>query len=168
MREKRLLNRGFSGIVLTLLLIGMLTSAFNVRLPKAKDVTHVEPDAISGLWLGPTSWNKTYGGTGDDRVPSVIQTSDKGYAMAGRTQSYGAGSDDFWLVKTDSSGNAQWNKTYGGTGGDIAWSVIQTNDGGYAIVGWNGADAWLVKTDSSETCSGTKHTEEYIAMLSIL
>jgi len=146
--ERNLGKRTVFGIITTLLVVSVLSSTFNVQLSRAEANIQNKPVAMESF-LSPPGWNKTYGGTGDDRVPSVIQTSDKGYAMAGRTKSYGAGSDDFWLVKTDSFGNAQWNKTYGGTGGDIAWSVIQTGDGGYAIAGWNGANALLVKTDSS-------------------
>ncbi len=114
---------------------------------------------LADFWLvktdasGNMQWNKTYGGTGYDQCNSVVQTSDGGYAMAGSTTSYGAGSDDFWLVKTDSTGNALWSKTYGGTGVDYAVTVVQTGDGGYALAGTTrsfGAgdwDFWLVKTD---------------------
>ena len=100
-------------------------------------------------------WNKTYGGTGNDRVWSAVQTADGGYAIAGYTTSFGAGGDDVWLVKTDSAGDALWNHTYGGKGNDVAFSVVQTTDGGYALAGdttsfgagsW---DFWLVKTDST-------------------
>ena len=73
--------------------------------------------------------------------------------MVGYTRSYGAGEDDFWLIKTDEDGNMQWNRTYGGTGSDIASSLIETSDGGYAIAGYTfsfaagNSDLWLVKTD---------------------
>jgi len=106
---------------------------------------------------GNALWNRTYGGTGEDEVRFVIQTNDGGYALAGYTKSYGAGDRDFWLVKTDGSGNLQWNKTYGGIGGETAYSVIQTADGGYALAGDTNSygagsfDFWLVKTDSSGT-----------------
>jgi len=99
-------------------------------------------------------WNRTYGGANDDVGNSVISTSDGGYALAGYTYSYGAGYQDFWLVKTDASGNAQWNKTYGGTYAEEARSIVQTSDGGYALVGWTDSfgaglsDAYLVKTDA--------------------
>jgi len=102
---------------------------------------------------GNVLWNATYGGTGNDWALSMVQTSEGGYAMAGWTNSFGAGSDDFWLVKTDASGNVQWNQTYGGTGGDNAWSLVQTSDGGYAMVGTTHSfgvvqgDFYLVKTD---------------------
>lgn len=95
-------------------------------------------------------WSRAYGGTSNDFAESVVQTVDGGYVIAGSTRSYGAGNDDFWLVKTDASGNAQWNKTYGGTEIEQDGSVVQTTDGGYAIAGWTesyGDNAWLVKTD---------------------
>jgi hypothetical protein len=98
-------------------------------------------------------WNQTYGGTLADRGYAVVQTNDGGYAIAGYTGSYGAGGDDYWLVKTDSAGNVQWNQTYGGANSESAYSVVQTSDGGYALAGWTRSfavgshDFWLVKTD---------------------
>ncbi len=100
-------------------------------------------------------WTKTYGGAGLDQAVCVIRTSDGGYAIAGNTVSTGSGSFDFWLIKTDANGNPQWNKTYGGTGFDEAKSLIQTNEGGYAIAGSTSSygagnlDFWLVKTNSN-------------------
>jgi hypothetical protein len=100
-------------------------------------------------------WYKTYGGAGDDEARSVIQTSDGGYALAGWTDSFGGGGYDFYLVKTDSSGNMVWNKTYGSTGDNEAYSLIQTSDGGYALAGYTdafgagGRDFYLIKTDSA-------------------
>ena len=105
---------------------------------------------------GTTLWSQTYGdSTGDQFGQAVVQTSDGGYAIAGPTDSYGAGDFDFWLVKTDSSGNMQWNKTYGGSGDDEAYALIITSDGGFALAGFTSSfgapiyDGWLVKTDSS-------------------
>jgi parallel beta-helix repeat protein len=100
-------------------------------------------------------WNKTFGGTDWDWAHSVQQTSDGGFILTGITLSYGAGSGDFWLVKTDSDGNKQWDKTFGGTRWDAAQSVQQTSDGGYILAGETGSygagsgDAWLLKTDSN-------------------
>jgi len=101
--------------------------------------------------IGNMQWNKTYGGTGDDGAYSLVQTSDGGYAIAGYTDSFDAGLSDFWLVKTDSAGIMQWSQTYGGLNHDLAYSVIQTFDGGYAIAGYSGGDFWLVKTDLTGT-----------------
>ncbi len=122
---------------------------------------------------GNMQWNQTYGGTGNDRGECVKQTSDGGYAIAGSTSSFGAGNDDFWLVKTDPDGNMIWNKTYGGSGDDEAYSMIQTSDGGYALAGYTDSfgagndDFWLVKTDApgnmqwNQTYGGTAYSEAY-------
>ncbi|VVB84820.1 Uncharacterised protein [uncultured archaeon] len=73
--------------------------------------------------------------------------------LGGLTVSYGAGSSDAWLIKTDSNGTEQWNKTFGGTNWDYAKSVQQTLGGGYVLSGDTGSygagTAWLIKTDSN-------------------
>jgi hypothetical protein len=110
---------------------------------------------------GTALWNQTYGGIGSEVGHSVVQTSDGGYAIAGRTNSYGVG-NDFWLVKADSSGAAEWNQTYGGPNYEEGHSVVQTSDGGYAIAGRTNSygagdyDIWLVKTDDSGTVEWTQ------------
>lgn len=93
------------------------------------------------MWLvkidaaGVAQWNRTYGGTSVDRVNSLVQTVDGGFALAGSTTSYGAGKSDMWLVKTDANGIAQWNRTYGGTSSEWLEALIQTTDGGFALAG---------------------------------
>jgi hypothetical protein len=104
---------------------------------------------------GNEEWNNTYGGVSNDWGSEVVITDD-GYYLAGDTYSYGPGSYDFWLVKTDKYGNELWNKTYGESDShDTGYSFIQTSDGGFAIVGTKTSfsteltDMWLIKTDSN-------------------
>jgi len=85
---------------------------------------------------GDLSWAKTFGGANYDDPYSIIQTSDGGYALAGYTNSFGAGGHDFLVLKLTGSGDLQWAKTFGGTLDDEAWSITQTSDGGYALAGW--------------------------------
>jgi len=99
-------------------------------------------------------WDKTFGGSSWDEAYSVQQTSDNGYIIAGYTKSFGVGEEDVWLIKINSQGQKQWDKTFGGPNSDYAYSVQQTSDNGYVIAGYTesfgagGKDAWLIKTDS--------------------
>jgi uncharacterized delta-60 repeat protein len=122
---------------------------------------------------GNVQWAKTYGGTDGDYAYSVQQTSDGGYIIAGYTRSFGAGGSDILLIKTDANGNIIWAKTYGGTSGDVAYSIQQTFDGGYILAGYTasfGAGSWdifLVKTDANgniiwaKTYGGTSSDTAY-------
>jgi len=110
---------------------------------------------------GNTTWSKEFSRTTDDDYGrSVVQTSDGGYAIAGETDHFG--NADFWLIKTDASGNFLWDKTYGGAGWDGANSIIQTSDAGYILAGQTssfgagGNDFWLVETDSTGNIQGNQ------------
>ena len=114
---------------------------------------------LQDFWLvktdqnGTEEWNQTYGGSGADEASSVQLTNDGGYVLVGFTESYGAGSKDFWLVKTDATGNLEWEETYGGLGDDLGRCVQQTGDEGYILAGWTdsfgagGFDVWLIRLE---------------------
>ncbi|MEX0749162.1 MAG: hypothetical protein WD467_01235 [Candidatus Saccharimonadales bacterium] len=85
---------------------------------------------------GAHEWTRVIGGTGSETAQSVQQTSDGGYIIGGYTSGYGAGSNDFMLVKLDSDGAHEWTKVAGGTGSDVVQSVQQTSDGGYILGGY--------------------------------
>jgi predicted secreted protein len=124
-----------------LVLVGLLFLAFSIPYL----VVSAEPSA---------KWIMTFGGTGND-VAYAVEVGDDGYVLAGSTNSSGSGRIDDWLVKTDSSGVMEWNRTYGGLFNDMAYSLVATSDGGYALAGSTtsfGAgrsDVWLVKVDSN-------------------
>ena len=128
-------------------------------------------------------WQKTYGGYADDRANSLIQTNDGGYAVLGKSKSEdgdvsaNAGYEDFWITKLDTNGFISWEKSFGYSGTDIPYSVIQTSDQGYLLTGvldvsasegqgrrlsnvqarHAGGDYWVIKLSSD----GTKEWSNY-------
>lgn len=121
-------------------------------------------------------WQKTYGGSDDDRGQEIIQTQDGGYAVIGTSASNdfdvseNNGSQDFWILKLDTQGNITWEKSFGFQGDDMGVSVIQTLDLGYLVTGvldvtssngqgntnrsvtrHAGGDYWAIKLDASGT-----------------
>lgn len=84
---------------------------------------------------GMVEWQKTYGGVGHDKAYSIKQTGDGGYVVACWTESFGAGLDDFWVLKLSSDGVVEWQKTYGGLNCEWAYCIQQTHDGGYVVAG---------------------------------
>lgn len=125
------------------------------------------------VWLkktdskGYSEWSKAFGGPNKDIGLSIQQTTEGGYIITGLTESFGAGKGDVWLIKVDSEGNKEWNRTFGGPNFDSGASVQQTRDGGYIITGYHSITStgisnsysqlfrtsdlgrvWLIKTDS--------------------
>ena len=131
---------------------------------------------------GIIKWESTYGGSGSDEATSVILTSDDGYAVTGYTSSNNFdvkgnhGGSDCWLLKLNNDGTKQWQKCFGGTSLDFAYSIYQTKDHGYIIGGTTASndgdvkgnhgqsDGWVIKTDSTGTivwqrCLGGKEND---------
>ncbi|MCK9612915.1 MAG: T9SS type A sorting domain-containing protein [Bacteroidales bacterium] len=100
-------------------------------------------------------FQRHYGGQYDDGGSSVLQTDDGGYIIAGRTMSYGNGSNDIYILKTDANGNELWTKTYGGNGWDFPTDIKKTLDNCYIIVGGTSSfgagasDAFMMKIDNN-------------------
>ena len=114
----------------------------------------------SNFWIlklfaqGEIEWKKSYGGSQTELANSIQQTSDGGYIVAGNTQSFGAGSSDIWILKINSVGDIEWQKTSGGSQTEVANSIQQTSDGGYIVAGQTGSfgagssDVWILKINS--------------------
>lgn len=132
-------------------------------------------DDASSSTGGQLTFAKTFGGTKNDSAQSVTATSDGGYAILGYTQSNDNDitdkqdeSFDYWVLKFDANDQLQWQKTYGGSLDDRGNDIIQTSDGGYAILGYSSStdgdtsgnaglqDYWLVKLNSNGNISWEK------------
>jgi hypothetical protein len=132
---------------------------------------------------GEKIWAKNYGFSGHDHAHKIIQTRDGGYFLAGFSEYEGIlgnggdqdngnghtighrgvlhGTGEFIGVKLDSQGEFQWFRYYGGTQNDVVNDVIQSNDGGYVLVGYSestnfditdnkgGYDYWVVKINEN-------------------
>ena len=113
-------------------------------------------------------WEKSFGGSDSDIPSKMFLTSDNGYVIAGSSRSndgdltQNQGTHDYWVVKISSTGQLEWQKSLGGSQGETAYSIIQTNEGGYIVSGftrsytndgditvhYGGEDIWVVKLDS--------------------
>ncbi len=96
-------------------------------------------------------WSKVYNSTGREYGVGVRQTSDGGYAIIGETNSKGNGGKDLYLLKTNSTGDTIWSKTFGTSSDEIGRSLYITSDGGYILLGYQdstGGNLFLVKTDA--------------------
>lgn len=107
---------------------------------------------------GNISWQKTIGGSGSDYIESISETTDGGCVIGGSSNSNISGSKtensfgnyDYWVVKIDSSGNIEWDKTFGGTSGDKLHALIQTSDNGYLLAGESSSDISGNKSEDSK------------------
>jgi hypothetical protein len=133
-----------------------------------EDVCLIKTDADGNI-----EWMDSYGGAGYEIGYWTQQTSDGGFIVVGYTTSFGAGNEDIYLIKTDASGTVEWTNTYGGSGTDSGYSIQQTLDGGYIIVGFTDSfgagsyDVYIVKTDAAgdtewtQTFGGANYDKGY-------
>lgn len=121
----------------------------------------VKLDAASNI-----IWQRSLGGSGQDKAYCVRETADGNFVVAGSSNSTDGdvtnnhGGDDYWLVKLNAAGAMVWEKSMGGSGSDVAWPMQPTSDGGYIVAGWSNSfdgdvtnnhgdkDIWLVKLAS--------------------
>lgn len=128
----------------------VVTGYTNGRGAGGEDVFLIRTDSV-----GDTLWTKTFGGPGNENGWAVRQTDDGGFVIAGFTDSFGAGGQDVYLIRTDATGDTLWTKTFGGPGDEYGWDIRNTVDGGFIIaaetnsIGNGGIDAYLIKTDAS-------------------
>jgi hypothetical protein len=121
--------------------------------------------------MGVKQWDKTFGGGSDDKLTGLQLTSDGGYVVGGQTISGvsgdrtdpGQGGFDYWIVKVDSAGTMQWDRSVGGIDNDLCNALVATPDGGYVIGGFSysgiggdktednkgGYDYWIIQLDSA-------------------
>lgn len=148
--DKNFIIAGTQGTSLT-------SSTYNMRLIKT-DIN------------GDTLWTRNYGGSDEDQAYDIAVCADNGYIVTGFTKSYGAGGKDLFLVKTDASGNMEWEKTYGTETDEAAYSIVTADDGGYFIAGktyrYDGSgDLWFMKVNSlgdslwTKIYGGDRHDE---------
>lgn len=143
---------------------------------------------------GNKEWDRRYGGLGDDINTTVKITPDGGYILAGYTWSPqggdvsqpARGGVDYWVVKTDSAGNKQWDARFGGTDENFLAGLVPTNDGGYLLGGFSNSDSggdktqdntvpnnanyWVVKIDSAgnklwDKTFGSNSTDYFTALI---
>ncbi|MFZ8804377.1 MAG: Ig-like domain-containing protein, partial [Candidatus Calescibacterium sp.] len=127
---------------------------YNLAFKGEAIVNVIISESLCPFISGYSLWARVYGGPGDDFNYEFKRTSDGGYIIVGQTFSFGAGDGDLLVMKLDSNGNIQWQKTYGGPGHDWAYDVEETQDGGYIVGGGTGSfgaggwDMWILKLDS--------------------
>jgi hypothetical protein len=111
--------------------------------------------------VGNIEWNNSFGGSGDDKGYDILQTADGGYVFTGYESSADGdvtlnhGLTDYWVVKLNSSGTMEWQKSYGGGSADNSYAIIQTLDGGYAVTGLSNT------TDGSGDVTGNNGSFDY-------
>lgn len=113
----------------------------------SNDIDVTENNGEDNAWIfkldsiGNIEWKKNYGGSKSDYFKSIYPTNDKGYIIVGGSNSNDGdlsnnnGDRDYWIVKIEQTGTIKWQKNFGGSADDLAWDVLQTNDGGYIISG---------------------------------
>ncbi|MFN5183500.1 MAG: hypothetical protein ACK5D5_10825, partial [Bacteroidota bacterium] len=127
---------------------GFMIAAMNEKTIGDSDIYIIKTNVS-----GDTLWTKSFGGNQSEYPNMILETNGGNFLIVGYTLSYGAGSNDVYLIKIDINGNLLWSKTYGGIGDDEGKDIIPTSDGNYVITGRSNSpgnqyyDAFLMKID---------------------
>lgn len=155
---------------------GYILGGYSTSIDSGGDVSQPS-NGLMDFWIvridrsGNKLWDKRYGGNDLDQLSSVHQTADGGFILGGFTFSDSSGDvsqptkggEDFWVVKTDASGNKIWDKRFGGNDNEELYDLQPTPDGGYILGGRTLSDAtgdvsqpgngendyWLVKINAT-------------------
>jgi hypothetical protein len=112
------------------------------------------------LWVvrvdgsGERRWDQTFGGAATDRGRAIVELRDGGFAVAGATESKGAGEFDAWVLRLDADGGLLWERHFGGPGTDWASGLAETADGGLAVAAYTQPSAevpftaWIIRLDA--------------------
>tara|TARA_B100000579_G_scaffold23748_1_gene16809 strand:+ start:11845 stop:13182 length:1338 start_codon:yes stop_codon:yes gene_type:complete len=139
----------------------IITGFIQTGSPEQKNICLIKTDEN-----GDEEWSNSFGDGlsvsgegGGDTGYSVQQTNDGGYVVVGSTFFWGGLSQQIYLIKVDGNGNEEWSQIYGEEGSDVAYSIQQTNDGGYIIAGETYSsssispvyhrDVWVIKINSN-------------------
>jgi len=109
------------------------TRSYGFNAPAFSNILVIKTDP-----LGVPLWSLVSAGADDEEANSMVRTADGGYALCGWTKSYGPGapSPNVLVAKLKSAGNLQWAWALGGNADDRAFSIVQTQDSGYALAGY--------------------------------
>jgi len=129
----------------------------------------VKSSSVNDYWLlkldanGNVEWNKTYGGSKDDRGQSLAQTGDGGYVLTGYSMSddgdgsVNKGFHDNWVLKVDALGTMVWEKSFGFSGHDHSYDIVAAKDGGYFFTGFLDITSARADGNTEKTSSLTRH-----------
>jgi len=118
------------GHSLTLTTDGGIAIGGTIQETDNHDIIVLKTDADGNL-----QWSKISGGTGYEYGATMIETADGGFAITGITSSKGSGYDDFYLIKLNSTGMLEWDRTYGGADTDQGYGLVEYGSGGFSITG---------------------------------
>lgn len=139
-------------------------------------VTTETTEVIDNTFKGTVNWKKTFGGSLNEEIKAVTVAPNGDYVILGNSGSTDAivgtntsGTQDYWVMRIDPSGNSIWSKTYGGDNDERGEAIALTKDNGFIVTGYsrstsgdvsanNGSyDHWMVKLDANGTIQWEKN-----------